>query len=112
MGSFSGTIKVRARSGMGGRYVRRDVRLCQQRDRLADWLATIQRLGFVRENDTECAQTTPLNDHPLASTACTSSADSRCNSAEGVPDWLNLGSGMERGGLCQFSPVHTRKAVG
>src|SRR5437667_10658122 len=101
MGSFSGTIKVRARSGMGGRYVRRDVRLCQQRDRLADWLATIQRLGFAGENDTECANN-PLNDHPLASTACTSSADSRCDSAEGVPDWLSLGRGWKGVGYVSF----------
>jgi hypothetical protein len=111
MGAFSSTIKVRAWLGMGSRYVRRDVRLCQQRDQLADLLATIQGLGFVTENDTECANN-PLNDYPLASTACTSSADSRCDSVEGVPDWLSLGREVEGGELCQLSPVHIRKSVG
>jgi hypothetical protein len=86
---------------MGSRYVRRDVRLCQQRDWLANLLATIQRLGFVTENDTECVNNL-LNDHPLASTACTSSADSRCDSAEGVLDWLSLRRGVEGGGLVSF----------
>ena len=45
------------------------------------------------------------NDHPLTSTACTSSADSRCDWAEGLPDWLNLGRGMEGGGLYHLSLI-------